>query len=758
MGSPISLEDIGYGDIPEIPQEETGPRSLSDIGLQAVDVSTGQPVKSAEELGYYPEELESAKRRILAQQPDPRSWGEYIGDTASNVGKMASGMMPTALGGEGRFGISDIPMSMYEGAQAPGKLLYGDVPMYDPYTGGNIPTEEGIAEGLKFTGTVMSGAPGAFGASASARGTMAQRGAGRRIANAISADVTGGRARGLDPNRTSAFGPRALPGATPEQLAVLGQEGVPVTGYDLSAGPNLKNLVETSAIAARDKRPAVGLAQGMAERTANSGNYAAATIDNIAGRQLATGDEFQAAVQAIKDTNDPNYKAVMSMPEHQQVFSPELKTLLEGRDVFRKALAKRAVGIENRGGTQPPIYDNRGRLNIQPYNAPSLEYLNDVYRSVRDAATDAFKNGDTTRGNDLKAAANDLRSELDKLSVKDASGNPVYRVIRDDASELFGAKNALEAGYKFTQTAAPMKLNEINSAYQRYSPYQKEQFRVGLLASLKDQALKPGGMAKITSYFDGSNPQVYARVEGVLGPDDAARLGNQLRLQKIVNEGKAPVLPTEVSVGGPGKSHVVGLTTLGGALALGGERLLESFPQVAHTLSSPITMGAVGAGVAGGTAFLGTRLIKAARNSYQQAVAKEVLDAITTNDPAKFAALERHPPGTLKVILDRATGGVQRGAVAGAGEAGDRDDRQFFIEDAKGNQYDAEGKILPSNENIDGQSSGGRIARKAGGRIKGNPISDEVKQVRALLAEKTASMLSIPDDAIATALHIAKGS
>jgi len=32
-----------------------------------------------------------------------------------------------------------------------------------------------------------------------------------------------------------------------------------------------------------------------------------------------------------------------------------------------------------------------------------------------------------------------------------------------------------------------------------------------------------------------------------------------------------------------------------------------------------------------------------------------------------------------------------------------------------------------------------------------------VRKVRALLSQKTASMLSMPDDAIATALHIAKG-
>lgn len=60
--------------------------------------------------------------------------------------------------------------------------------------------------------------------------------------------------------------------------------------------------------------------------------------------------------------------------------------------------------------------------------------------------------------------------------------------------------------------------------------------------------------------------------------------------------------------------------------------------------------------------------------------------------------------------------------------------------------------VLETNE----QSNGGRVARKSGGRTVGNSISNEVKRVRALLSEKTASMLSVPDDAIATALHLAK--
>ena len=68
-------------------------------------------------------------------------------------------------------------------------------------------------------------------------------------------------------------------------------------------------------------------------------------------------------------------------------------------------------------------------------------------------------------------------------------------------------------------------------------------------------------------------------------------------------------------------------------------------------------------------------------------------------------------------------------------------------------EIDIPGGGLPVGEN-----AGGRVQRKSGGRIKSNPISAEVRRVKALLSEKTASMLSMPDDAIATALNIAKGN
>lgn len=61
-----------------------------------------------------------------------------------------------------------------------------------------------------------------------------------------------------------------------------------------------------------------------------------------------------------------------------------------------------------------------------------------------------------------------------------------------------------------------------------------------------------------------------------------------------------------------------------------------------------------------------------------------------------------------------------------------------------------------SDPGADGQANGGRVERKSGGRTSTNPISAEVNRVRILLRNKTQHMLSVPDDAVATALNMAK--
>lgn len=730
MAGPLSLEDIGYADLPEVQSAPTGPRSLQDLGYEVQSAETGQPVLTPAERGMTDQEAQYV-RDYIARQPDPRSWGQVASDTWANIKDVASAIAPEALGGRGEFRISSMPgaitQGVVEGVKAPGRLMSGEVPMFDVE---GYARPEAIGESLKFTSVAAPGRSAMVSPTGVGRALpLTEIAARRQIAKAIEADISQGKSRGIRPGQLGTYGPRMLPGTSPEQLAVLGEQGIPVSAYELSGGPNVRGLVESAADKASDNKQAVAIQQDIATRAANTGQYIANTLDTIAGKPLATGDEFKAAVDAIKATNDPNYTRVMSMPEHQQVFSPGLKNVLEGRPIFRTILKNRAEGAVNRGQQPPPIYSSRGTLNIQPFNAPSLEYLDEVYRDVRNMATRAFDEGDSVRANDYKSAANALRDELDKAAAKDPSGNSMYKSIRDDASEVFGGKNALEAGYKFVRTADPLKLNEVKANYARFTPAQKEQFRIGLLANLKDEALK--SPAKVTSYFDGSNPRMLDKMSSILGVDNATRLGNQVRIQKIVNETQAPVLSPETAAKGArgiGFPAAAGIGTFG---LVAGEKLAENLPQIANVIGSPITQGAAVAGGVAATAYGAKKIFGAAKNAYEARVAQAVLDAISTRDPKAMAILERMPPKTVSYFLNKIENLGQRSAIGAAGEAGDQPSDELVIKE--------------------------RVGRKAGGRIKSNPISAEVKRVRALLSQKTASMLSLPDDAIATALNIAKG-
>ena len=714
--------------------------AVTDEGYVVVPPkSSGE--KTPEQLGYYPEELEADKRMMLQDQPDPRSYGQIASDTWQNIKNAGESILPTALGGKGDFGFAT---GIYKGVTGAvdtvHKMQTGEIPLFDER---GQPTEAAIAGGVNVAGVIPLPGHGVFPGTVGPNGavpSIPERIARQRIKSAINRDKSTGKIRGVAPGIGPGGSPKVLPGMTPGQIDAVSAEGVPVSGYDLSGGPNVKKLVETSAGNSHNTGPVVGLQQDMAARSSSGKDYLANTVDNIAGKPLSTGDEFQTAVNNISDTNDPAYKRVMALPGNQSLFSPRLKSILEERPSITKIVHSLDESVRDTGAAPPAIYDKNGNLNIQPSNAPSLDYLNTVYKRIREEADKAYRAGDGDTGSKLKTAANDLRTELDNLAEKNPDGSSSYKTIRDDASELFGARNALDAGYKYLNNAAPLKLTKLLSDYDRFTPPQKDQFRTGLLARIKDDLLNPSKTNSISAYLDGSNPAMFDKISGIIGTDNATRLGNQVRMQRILNAGDAPNLAAVPHAAGSHGLGIAGVAGIGAATAIGLDAASELGPQIATVLSHPGTAADGAAGVAG-VAYGLKKLISGAHNAYEASVAKSVLDAITTRDPAAIRRLDEYPPSALGYVLDRVGPKAARGAVIAA--------------TAQPLQIDIPGGdlvVVPP-----GKASGGRVGRKAGGRIQSNPISEEVKRVRTLLSHRTATMLSMPDDAVATALNIAKG-
>ena len=62
----------------------------------------------------YADEVASAKALMAEKQYDEQSWGDWAGDAVGNALNTAKAILPTALGGEGSVGISDMARGAYE--------------------------------------------------------------------------------------------------------------------------------------------------------------------------------------------------------------------------------------------------------------------------------------------------------------------------------------------------------------------------------------------------------------------------------------------------------------------------------------------------------------------------------------------------------------------------------------------------------------------------------------------------------------------
>jgi outer membrane lipoprotein SlyB len=355
---------------------------------------------------------------------------------------------------------------------------------------------------------------------------------------------------------------------------------------------------------------------------------------------------------------------------------------------------------------------------------PNIQYWDVVKRSLDDVIEKASKGELNNSKNVLggaQAAKTALVKELDTLL-------PQYGSVRNQAAEMFGVETSLEAGYELGRKAAtgsPFDVGEFVTNFRKLSPDQKESFAEGSARFVMQKA--KGDMKGLMSYME--NPNVNRTMREVMGPDrfdalyakavssNLAATAQDFALTESGNVKKIASLIGEVGGGAIGFGAVPALATL-----------------------NPASLATIGAATAGALAGI-------ALNASERKVANRVIElAFSTKpeDAKKFSKLLADDYDAVSVsrkLGDYMSSATQKGILA-------------YIN----NQREAPKPTgsTPGLSLMAPMNTGGRIARKSGGRTMGNSISAEVKRVRALLSEKTASMLSVPDDAIATALHIAK--
>jgi len=430
----------------------------------------------------------------------------------------------------------------------------------------------------------------------------------------------------------------------------------------------------------------------------------------IVGRNLRDVDFATSIEEANKIAQDKLYTTLKALPTAQAVTSPELMTLSRTNGYVSDAID--AVNKQFREGKISPKWNVNPPTPVSPGN---LAYWDLVKREIDHTIRGAQK-GETS-GNIL-AGATDAKSELVKALDKTV---PEYGTVRNKASEMFGVETSLEGGYKLAQTLAagsPFKVGEFMQNYKTLRPSEKKAFSEGAARFMLQKA--NGDMSGLLKYMD--NPNVSNTLKGVMGPDKYEALYAKAVSANLMSNAENFAFTTSATgskLGGLAKDIV------GGAI------------MASPTIPASIASGSSAATLLSGAAVATGALAGIVMNASERKVANRVVELAFSTDPkdarafSKLLADNYDAVSVSRKIGDYLNSGAQKAAIA-------------YIN----NQREAD---APPQ-----RMSGGRVARKSGGRTMGNSISAEVKRVRALLSEKTASMLSVPDDAIATALHIAK--
>jgi hypothetical protein len=138
--------------------------SLNWEGKSLEDVLKGRAEGGSVREGYagkgavvdpYADEVASGKALMAEKQYDDQPWSEWAGDAVGNALNTAKAILPTALGGRGEVGISDMARGAYEAGKDavtfPGDVLMGKQALFDE---SGRPLEQAVGRSFNTVGTV----------------------------------------------------------------------------------------------------------------------------------------------------------------------------------------------------------------------------------------------------------------------------------------------------------------------------------------------------------------------------------------------------------------------------------------------------------------------------------------------------------------------------------------------------------------------------------------------------------------------------
>ena len=476
-----------------------------------------------------------------------------------------------------------------------------------------------------------------------------------------------------------------------------------------AGGQNMQALLSKSAGSAGEA--AQGKFNAVAERFKDEAipKVQRAIDDAFGGKEVQAFEAMDTYAQRVKELNDTNYKRVMALPEAAFIQSPDINAIM-GRlpkgtmdnvlDSFRmRDVDPASYGLlkTNKGWVVPP-----GGANLRFFDEIKQQ-LDDSIGRLMDPVTKTIKPGERSAVGDLMGIKTKLTNILDTKV-------PEYKQIRSEAADIYGAKNALEAGYKYFSDNSPKRMHIFEQKLSKMTDAQKDELAYGFASAFKDSLNKgTQNPAKMLGVYGGkASEQTINKFRTALGDERANSLLGTVN-SEYLNSGVKTLFASDPGV-------LSGVGKLGLASGIASEAAMIG-GNVIQGLSFSMSGASILAALAAGAG-------KAAYNWKERRIGEKVLE---------LAANPETNQRLGKLIAEN------------------QDARSFLAK-----TYTNMSRIAPA---YGVEPPPERPARASGGRINSESKADQLilmaERAKRGIGKSTAMLLDTPDDHVAHALAIA---
>ena len=469
-----------------------------------------------------------------------------------------------------------------------------------------------------------------------------------------------------------------------------------------------------------------------------SENFIASTLGDLSTTKILNGGQLtRSAELAAEDEAKRVFDILRANPVANDIM-PNTVGKITQNDFVKKAMERVARGTENveqKEGFEiiAPSFLSK-KENVFTYGpAGSVHGGNlNYWHAVKKEIDNLYELTGNPRLLDVKR---DLINGID--NAIGGEGKAYSGALAESAAK-YGDLTSVKEGYKLMGDINSLKMDDIIKKTANMTPDQLDHFKDGVIARIYEKYSEKGGPQKFLNDVLGVDPKVPQKLIQVLGEEAYSKIAGAMTQQNIIAKVEAnkntdwfkKAMETGKSIAlAEGKSPS-GYSTIS-AIASG----IGAASGVAPIFTVP-------AFIASGL-FAGRQY---ALNKLEREIAPQALKLLSNPEGgAKLAELALKDPNA-RSFLRKLDSALTRGASVGAKES------------IAGGEPELEPIGMPSPN-----ANGGRIAYKSGGRVKNAravamSLLREIDQTRKMIGKRTEDILSMPDDAVATALTIARGN